>query len=75
MSFREIFDVPKDHQLVINLPQNFPPKRKVIVTVEEMSLSKKEKMKLMKRAVSDPLFIRDMNEVNNDFDPISDESL
>ncbi len=75
MSFREIFDVPKDHQLVIHLPQNFPAEKKVMVTVEEISLSLYEKMKLMKQAVSDPLFLHDMNEVNNDFDLISDESL
>ena len=75
MSFKEIFDVPKDHQLVINLPQNFPSKKKVVVTVESVPISKKEKIKLMKRAASDRLYLQDMSEVNNDFDLISDESL
>ncbi len=75
MSFKEIFDVPKNHQLIINLPQDFPSKKKVVVTVEEIPLSKKEKMKRMKRAASDPLFIQDMSEVNNDFEGISDENL
>jgi hypothetical protein len=75
MAFKEIYDVPKNHQLTINLPQNFPSKQKVVVTVEEMPLSKKEKLKLMKRAAKDPLFIEDMKEVNNDFDLINNESL
>ncbi|MDZ4846835.1 MAG: hypothetical protein SH857_14950 [Chitinophagales bacterium] len=75
MSFKEIFDVPKNHQLIINLPQDFPSKKKVVVTVEEIPLSKKEKMKRMKRAATDPLFIQDMSEVNKDFEGISDESL
>ena len=75
MSFKEIYDVPKNHQLIINLPENFPSKQKVVVTVEEVPLSKKEKLKLMKRAASDPLFIQDMNEVNGDFDLINNESL
>ena len=75
MSFKEIYDVPKNHQLTINLPANFPSKQKVVVTVEEVPLSKKEKLKLMKRAASDPLFIKDMKEVNNDFDLINNESL
>lgn len=75
MSFKKIYDVPKNHQLTISLPNSFPSKQKVIVTVEEVPLSKKEKLKLMKRAASDPLFIQDMNEVNNDFDLIKNESL
>ncbi len=75
MSFKEIHDVPKNHQLKINLPESFPSKQKVVVTVEEMPLSKKEKLKLMKRAAKDPLFIHDMKEVNGDFDLINNESL
>ena len=47
MAFKEIYDVPKNHQLTINLPENFPSKQKVVVTVEEMPLSKKEKIKLL----------------------------
>ncbi len=75
MSFKEIYDVPKNHQLTINLPQTFPSKKKVMVTVEEMSLSKKEKMKLMKHAAVDPLYVQDMKEVNSDFDSINNEGL
>ena len=75
MSFKEIYNVPKNHQLTISLPDNFPSKQKVVVTVEEMPLSKKEKLKLMKRAASDPLFIQDMKDVNGDFDLINNEGL
>jgi hypothetical protein len=75
MSFKEIYDVPKNHQLTIQLPQNFPTKRKVVVTVEEVSPSKKDKLKLMKKAASDPLYMQDMKEVNSDFDLINNEGL
>jgi hypothetical protein len=75
MSFKEIHDVPKNHQLTINLPESFPSKQRVVVTVEEVPLSKKEKLKLMKRAASDPQFIEDMKEVNSDFDLINNEGL
>jgi hypothetical protein len=75
MSFKEIHDVPKNHQLTINLPESFPSKQKVIVTVEEVPLSKKDKLKMMKRAASDPLYISDMKEVNNDFDQINNEGI
>jgi hypothetical protein len=75
MSFKEIHDVHKNHQLTINLPESFPSKQKVVVTVEEVTLSKKDKLKLMKRAASDPLFIQDMKDVNSDFDLINNESL
>lgn len=75
MSFKEIFDVPKNHQLTIQLPQNFPSKQKVMVTVEEVPLSKKDKLKLMKKAASDPLYVQDMKDVNSDFDLINNESI
>jgi hypothetical protein len=75
MSFKEIYDVPKNHQLTIHLPQNFPSKQKVVVTVEEVSPSKKDKLKLMKKAASDPLYIQDMKDVNSDFDLIDNEGL
>jgi len=75
MSFKEIFDVPKNHQLTIQIPQDFAPNNKVVVTVEEVPLSKKDKLKLMKKAASDPDYINDMEEVNSDFDNINDEDL
>ncbi len=75
MSFKEIVDVPENHRLTIHLPQNFPSKKKVVVTVEEITLSKKDKMKLMKRASSDKLFLKDLKEVNRDFESISNEGL
>jgi hypothetical protein len=75
MSFKEIYDVPKNHQLTIQLPQNFPSHQKVVVTVEEVPLSKKEKLKLMKKAATDPLYMQDLKEVNSDFDSINNEGL
>jgi hypothetical protein len=75
MSFKEIHDVPENHQLKITLPESFPFKQKVVVTVEEMPLSKKEKLKQMKRAATDPLFLQDMNEVNRDFELINNDGL
>ena len=71
MSFKEIIDVPQNHQIVINLPRSFPSKKKVIVTVEEVTLTKEEKFKLMEKAVKDPRFLKDMEEVNKDFESIS----
>lgn len=75
MSFKEIYDVPKNHQLTIQLPQNFPSNQKVVVTVEEVPLSRKDKLKLMKKAATDPLYMQDLKEVNSDFDSINNEGL
>lgn len=75
MSFKEIIDVPLNHQLVIQLPQNFVTHQKVVVTVEEVDASHQQKMDLMKMAIKDPRFLNDLNEVANDFDNLSHEGL
>lgn len=75
MSFKETFEVPKNHQITINIPSDFSSKQKVVVTVEGISISKNEKMKMMKRAAKDKLYLQDLKEVNNDFENINNEGL
>ncbi|MDZ7778084.1 MAG: hypothetical protein U5L09_21930 [Bacteroidales bacterium] len=67
MTFENIYEVKKDNQLIINLPERFRSKKKVKVIIEDIEESRQNKIKLMKQASKDPLFLSDINEINSDF--------
>ena len=73
MSFKEIREVPTNHQIVIQLSNNFSSDEKILVTVESVS-NRKSKMALMRKAVKDYQFKDDMNMVCEDFTPIDGEA-
>ena len=66
MTFKKIYETENNNQLVIELPEEFKMK-KVKVTVEEIDSDYEEKMKLIKSASEDPMFVADVNEVTSDF--------
>lgn len=74
MSHKNIYEV-NDNQLIINLPKEFKNKMKVLVTIDDITDSYAGKLLLLKQAATDPLFLADVEEVRNDFDPIDNEAL
>lgn len=74
MSHKNIYEV-NDNQLIINLPKEFKNKMKVLVTIDDITDSYAGKLLLLKQAATDPLFLADVEEVSNDFDPIDNEAL
>jgi hypothetical protein len=74
MSHRNIYEV-NDHQLIINLPNEFKDKMKVLVTIDDVPDSTAAKLLLLKKAATDPLFLSDIEEVSNDFDHVDKEDL
>ena len=72
---KQIYDVPKNHQLIINLPETFNENKKVLVTIDNISDNQQKKIELLKEAVKDPLFMEDLEEVNRDFDRLETETL
>lgn len=73
MTLNKIYDI-KDNQVVIQLPENFRGKKKVLVSISEVEQTKKQKLDLMKKAFKDEQFLKDLNEVNNDFESLEDEN-
>ena len=67
MTFKKTFDVQKNNQLVIDLPDRFRSKKKVRVTIEDIDENRDEKISLLKRAANDPIFLSDIAEVDSDF--------
>jgi hypothetical protein len=75
MTYSKTYDIQKNNQLIINLPDSFKRKRKVKVTIEDFDDEKDIKIKLLKKASKDPLFLADVAETNADFESIDRETL
>lgn len=73
MTFEKTYKVQKDNQLIIQLPDRFKQMKKVRVIIEEVEASREKKIKLIKKASKDPLFLSDINEVNADFENSDNE--
>jgi hypothetical protein len=71
MTVRQKYRINGD-QLIIELPEELKYSGKeIIVTIEDVSDSKINKVELMKKAANDPLFLKDIEEIAVDFE-ISD---
>ena len=71
MTVRQKYRIKGD-QLIIELPEELKYSGKeIIVTIEDVSDSKINKVELMKKAANDPLFLKDIEEIAVDFE-ISD---
>lgn len=59
----------KGDQLIIELPEELKSSGKeIIVTIEDVSESKMERIELMKKAATDPLLLKDIEEISSDFE-------
>ncbi len=67
MTFEKTYEVKKDNRIIIKLPERFKSKKRVKVIIEDVDDSRQEKIKLLRKASKDPLFLSDINEVNSDF--------
>ena len=75
MTFERTYEVKKDNRLIIKLPERFRSKKRVKVIIEDIEESRQDKIKLIKQASKDPLFLSDINEINSDFEDSDKELL
>jgi len=68
MAFEKTYDVKKNNQLIINLPERFKSIKKGRVIIEDSDEIRAAKIALLKKASTDPLFISDMAEITSDFE-------
>jgi molybdopterin biosynthesis enzyme MoaB len=74
MTIRQVYKV-ENNQLIIQLPDSFKGKSKLMVTVDDSVDTKVEKLNLLKNAASDPLFLSDILEISDDFSHIDSEKI
>jgi len=67
MTFEKTYQIQDDNKIVIELPDSFKNKKKVRVIIEDIDVSRKEKVELLAKALKDPLFLVDINEIADDF--------
>lgn len=73
MTWKKIVRV-SDQQIILDLPDSFQQKR-VMIIVEDIADERADKIKLMRDAANDPLYLADMQEVQADFRAIDGETL
>jgi hypothetical protein len=74
MSHKNIYEV-NDNQLIISLPKEFKNKKKVLVTIDDITDGNEAKLLMLRQAAIDPLFLADVEAVGNDFDYSDNEGL
>jgi hypothetical protein len=65
MTFEKTYEI-KNNELTIKLPEKFRSVKKVRVIVEEAENERSKKIQLLKKALNDPLFKADLEEIKND---------
>ena len=75
MTFEKTYDVQKNNQLIINLPERFKSKKRVRVIIEDIDENREIKIALLKKASTDPLFLSDIAETVSDFENSDNEHL
>jgi hypothetical protein len=73
MTLTKLYKVT-DNQLIITLPVGFKDKQ-VLVTIDDRPSLNEDKISMMKLAAKDPLYLSDLQEVNDDFDGIEHDTL
>jgi len=73
MIVKQIYNTGNNNQILINLPESFRRKSKILVVLDDCVDSKSQKMELMRTASIDPLFLADINSISQDFKSIDSE--
>ena len=75
MRVESIYEVNNKNQLIVNVPEIFKKKKEILVILDDSINKVKNKLNLIKKAASDPLFLEDIEEINEDFSLIDGETL
>lgn len=75
MTFEKTYELKNNQKLTIKLPDSFKSKKRVKVTVEDADDDKAGKIALMRKASKDPLFLSDIQEIQDDFKYADSEEL
>ena len=67
MTFGKTYEIQKNNQLTIKLPEKFKSKKRVRIIIEDVDDDRNAKLDLLKKASKDPLFLSDIQEVKDDF--------
>ncbi|MDD5473560.1 MAG: hypothetical protein PHU34_05360 [Candidatus Methanoperedens sp.] len=74
---KQIVKIPKDHEIRIKVPKNIPENEtiEVILIMKNRHDSFKQKIRELKNATKDKLFLKDMKEISEDFRTVDLEGI
>jgi hypothetical protein len=74
---KQIIKIPKNHEIKIKVPREFPENEtvEVILIMKKKQDSFRERIRELKNAAKDRLFLEDMEEISEDFKSIDLEGL
>lgn len=75
MIVKQIYNTTNKTQLMINLPENFKGKDRILVVLDDSVDTIAKKMDLMKKASKDPLFLADISSISDEFRNIDMDSV
>ena len=73
MVLKQIYNTDNKNQILINLPDSFKRKKRILVVIDDSVDTKSDKMDLMKIASKDPLFLADIVSISKDFRNVDTE--
>ena len=74
MTASQVYSI-NNNQIIIDLPEKFRGKEKLLITIDDHVETKSEKLIKMKNAQNDPLFLADIKEVEKDFEAIENNEI
>ncbi|MBI4648480.1 MAG: hypothetical protein HY738_18340 [Bacteroidia bacterium] len=75
MTYKQTYEIQNKNHLLIHLPKFFKNRKKVVVIIEDEKEEHTKKIKLLKQALKDPIFLADIIEISEDFKNIDKEAL
>lgn len=76
-AIKQIVRIPKNHEIKLKIPQEVPENEavEVILIIKKRQDSFKEKIRELKKAAKDELFLKDLEETSEDFRSVELEGL
>ena len=76
-AIKQIIKIPKNHEIKIKVPMEFPENEtvEVILIMKKRQDSFRERIRELKNAAKDNLFLEDLGEISEDFRSIDLEGL
>ena len=75
-AIKQIIRTPKNHEILVKIPQHIPENElvEVIMLVGQHQTEFNQKINVLKTAMSDPLFLSDLQTVAQDFEAVDLEA-
>ncbi|KCZ73010.1 hypothetical protein ANME2D_00069 [Candidatus Methanoperedens nitroreducens] len=76
-AIKQVVRIPKDHEIKIKVPPEVPENEtiEVILIIKKRQDDFKEKIRELKKAAKDDLFLKDLKELSEDFRSVDLEGL